>query len=288
MKLIKLGGSVITYKNSDILPPYKWNELSLNYRIREDNLRNIASILKDHIDDGMMIVHGGGTHGHRTVRRWKMGVAKGTDAQMIWEVKWRMMQLSETVARILGEEKVPVVAVSPSDLITMTDGRISDLNFAPLERIIERGSIPMLRGDMAPSDNGGWEVISGDEIMVRIVQGGIMGKLPRTEKAVMCLQEEGFLSNYGRSCQSLIPMVNREFFHENIDSWLKDSRENDESGGMIGKVICCHRISSMNTKAVLVGGDLSRSLSAVFTDEAIGTLFPAFNGNEDCNNGICW
>ena len=35
MKVIKLGGSIVTYKSADSTPPYRWKESTLHYRIKD-------------------------------------------------------------------------------------------------------------------------------------------------------------------------------------------------------------------------------------------------------------
>jgi len=292
MNIVKLGGSIITYKGSDTKPPYKWDESSIRYRIRDDRIRSVSGALKEHLEEGMVLVHGGGTHGHRTVLRWRSGVARGKEPIETWEVKWRMLQLTEGITRILGLEKVPVVPVSPSDIITMRNGKISTFESSPIEMILERGGVPMLRGDLVPVEGGGWCVISGDEIMVKLVKEGISGYLPKCNKAVMCMDVNGFFDGFGGPDSMLIDRIDRDMFHSKISGWKKEylSRPGggDVSGGVLGKVISCHRISSMGTDANMIGGDLGPTISSVLSGRGGGTYFPAFRGGSDCAEGECW
>jgi isopentenyl phosphate kinase len=292
MNIIKLGGSVVTYKVSDTKPPYKWDESSSTYRIRFDKLRDISKALRDHLDEGMILVHGGGTHGHRTVLRWRTGAAKGSEQIRTWDVKWRMLQLTEGITRILGKEKIPVIPVSPSDVMNLRNGFIRTFESAPINRILDRGGVPILRGDLVPVEKDGWSVVSGDEIMVRLVKEGISGTLPKANKAVMCMDVEGFLDSFGSPGSSILDRIDDRLFHSRISEWIGDdqARTNigDVSGGILGKVISCHRISSMGTEAFMIGGDLSSTLSSVLSGKGGGTVFPAFEGGPDCPEGRCW
>ncbi len=291
MNLIKLGGSIVTYKGSDTKPPFRWNESSISYRIREDRLRDISGVLREHLDQGLVLVHGGGTHGHRTVLRWRSGVARGSEQLMAWEVKWRMLQLTEELTRVLGRGKVPVIPVSPSDVMTMNDKGISSFDSSPINRILERGCVPLLRGDLVPIETDGWSVISGDEIMVRLAMEASKRKLPSITRAVMCMDVEGFFDSYGSPQSSIIDRIDDRFFHSNISTWRENgqaySLKGDVSGGILGKVISCHRISSLGTQAYMIGGDLRSTLSSVLSGEGGGTVFPPFQGGPGCVDGNC-
>ncbi|MGA1848673.1 MAG: hypothetical protein ACMUHB_04960 [Thermoplasmatota archaeon] len=292
MNLIKLGGSIVTYKGSDTKPPFRWDETSLSYRVREDRLREISDVLKEHLDQGLVLVHGGGTHGHRTVLRWRNGVDRVSENLMAWEVKWRMLQLTEEITRVLGRGRIPVIPVSPSDVMTMSDGGISSFDSSPISRILERDCVPLLRGDLAPVETGGWSVISGDEIMVRLAMEASQNKLPGITRAVMCMDVEGFFDSYGSPQSRIIDRIDDRSFHSNISRWTEkgppNSGKGDVSGGILGKVISCHRISSLGIQAYMIGGDLRSTLSSVLSGEGGGTVFPPFQGGPECVDGNCW
>ncbi|MFW3147122.1 MAG: isopentenyl phosphate kinase [Thermoplasmatota archaeon] len=284
MLLIKLGGSIITYKEDGSAPPYYWNESKLHYRIREHELKSAAGVLRSHLDKGMIIIHGGGTHGHRTVRRWEMEVARGTEAMRAWEVKWRMVQLTQEVISSLGSEKIPAVEVSPSDLFIMEGSSIIESNLEPLNRIMDRGCVPILRGDLAPDRNGGWSVISGDEIMVSLAEGSKEHLLPPVQGAVMCMREEGVYSDYGTKKRLLIKEFDPETFHSFVESHNGGELPGDVTGGLLRKLRSCHRIASIGIPARIIGGDLNVTIEEALSTGDPGTLFPPLkDGCPLCN-----
>lgn len=285
--LLKLGGSIITYKGEDSFLDHSWDETRRTYRIREHIIREIGRELKPFTDNGVVIIHGGGTHGHRTVLRWRSGVARGSEAKMAWEVKWRMEQLTERILHILGREGLPVVSVSPSDLTISNGGEIERFDPSPIQELIERGNIPVLRGDLIPDINGGWSVVSGDDLMVRLSEIGGTGLIRKPEKCIMMMKENGFYSSYGTSKQTLVKSIDDEKFHDNHTKWSRGRSGNEDvTGGIHRKLISCHRIASNGIDAYMIGGR-PKNLTSLLAGEEVGTRFPSFRGNADCHLGLC-
>ncbi len=287
MMLLKLGGSIVTYKGEDSFLDHSWNETRRSYRIREHMIGEIGRELKRHSDNEAVIVHGGGTHGHRTVLRWRSGVVKGSEAKMAWEVKWRMEQLTGRILYILGREGLPVVSVSPSDIMVSNGSDIERFDPSPIRELIERGNIPVLRGDLIPDINGGWSVVSGDDLMVRLSELGDAGLIRKPEKCIMIMKENGFYSSYGTRKQALVRSIDHEMFHKNYTKWSRRRHGNeDATGGIHRKLISCHRIASNGMDAYMIGGS-AKNLSSLLSGEGAGTRFPSFRGGVDCNFGQC-
>jgi isopentenyl phosphate kinase len=291
MKIIKLGGSIVTYKGADSGPPYRWKESTLHYRVKDNDIRTISRILRKHSEEKFILVHGGGTHGHRTVKRWNTGAAKGKECLKIWEVKWRMLQLTERIIHIMGEEKVPVVSVSPSDIMELDGRSIVSMNLEVIQNLVKDGCIPILKGDLAVDINGGWSIVSGDEIMVELVRKGSRGDLEQIDTAVMCMDINGFYDELGGSGENLLKDIGPKEYHENIAKWRSmissSSKNKDASGGVLRKVESCHRIASMGCEAWMIGGLLENSLSNVLDGKHSGTRFKAFQGSDECQRGEC-
>lgn len=274
MIVIKLGGSSITYKKEDSLPPYLPNELSRTYRVKERAIHRIGSLLSDFKEERLIIIHGGGTHGHRTVNRWRMGIRKGTEQMMAWEVKWRMDQLTGIVIKTLGGEKVPVVSV-PTSTITLSDqGEVVGLSYSPIKWILERGSIPVLRGDMVPDVNGGWSVISGDTLIQELCKNG-KEELEPVSKVVMILDVEGFLDPENGE---LIRDIDRTIFLSNREKWEKLLVKNpgDVSGGIWGKVRTCYGSAAMGVESFMIGSENIEGLNEILHGGNAGTRFIPF------------
>ena len=287
MMILKLGGSIVTYKEEDSFLGHCWDETRRTYRIREHVISEIGRELRSFKDDGIIIVHGGGTHGHRTVLRWRSGVVKGPEAKMAWEVKWRMEQLTGRILYLLGKEGLPVISVSPSDIMVSNGGEIERFDPSPIRELIKRGNIPVLRGDLIPDVNGGWSVVSGDDLCVRLSDIGGSGLIQRPTKCIMMMRENGFYSSYKTRKQALVKSIDVEKFHNYYTRWSrKRSGNEDVTGGIHRKLISCHRIASNGTDAYMIGGS-AENLTSLLAGEDIGTRFPSFRGDVDCHFGLC-
>ncbi|MFO8050532.1 MAG: isopentenyl phosphate kinase [Thermoplasmatota archaeon] len=268
MFIVKLGGSLITYKQDIGNPSYRWNETKLRYRVKEDNIRKAAMAIREHIGSDLIIVHGGGTHGHRTVKRWREGISKGPTGMMAWEVKWRMLDLTKKVIGVLGRYGIPAVEVAPSDIIVMDGSDIHRMDVQPMQRILERGGVPTLRGDLASDIDGSWSVISGDDIIVELCHSMLKKDI---EKVVMCMEEEGVYHRFGMDEQRLIGTFKG---NTDIGSAGPFSENRDETGGITGKISACRKIAEHGVTSQIIGGDIGVTLRKALSGEQVGTIFP--------------
>lgn len=269
--IIKLGGSFITFKREDGAPPYREDEANLNYRIREDWIREFARSIRDN-EEPKIIVHGGGTHGHRTVTRWRSGLVKGKSPMMAWEVRWRMDQLTNRIVKVLGSEKVPAISVPSSTVITLKGGAIGSFYMEPLKLALERGCIPVLRGDLAPDIDDEWGVISGDPIIKYLCKHDDMLEMD-VNRVIMLMDTDGF---HDPVTGKKIGEINQGMFNAKKNEWEKaiSSNNGDVTGGIFGKVTDCAEISSMGIEAFLIGGNVKDDMEAVLSGKRAGTRFP--------------
>ena len=287
MLVLKLGGSYITYKRMDASVPLKETEISRIYPVKHSLIRRLGSILKEQCSDDIIIVHGGGTHGHRTVRRWREIAPKHDARMMAWEVRYRMDQLTEQVMRALGEAGLPVYPVDPPDVILAKGGCIDSFDATPLLRLLERGMVPVMRGDLVPDVEKGWSVVSGDDIMVRLADLSMTEVLPGIDRAVMCMEASGFYPK-AEGSESLLKSIDRDIFHSSYADWTsrREYVDKDESGGIYGKMMCAHMISARGIRTHLIGDDPS-SLFSILSSGRAGTEFVPFEGDESCRMGTC-
>ncbi len=273
MILIKLGGSFITYKKDDCLPPYNGNEIHRRYRIREDLIRKVAQVIKRHRDKKVILIHGGGTHGHRTVVRWREGVTKGSVPMMAWEVKWRMDQLTATLVRVMGEEKVPTISIPTSDIVISDSGHIFEISMKLIQNIIERDCVPVLRGDFVPDVNGGWSVVSGDTL-IRKISSEKRQNGEDINKVIMIMDKEGFIDP---KTGKVVGEINEFMFERKKEEWKSHiyNNQGDVSGGIWGKVLVCRELADNGIETFLIGGDIGNNLETVLSGGRAGTRFPS-------------
>jgi isopentenyl phosphate kinase len=270
MLIVKLGGSFITYKKEDSRPPYSPNEIKLSYRIREDKIRALGRTLKE-VQDDIILVHGGGTHGHRTVTRWKNGLVKGPEEMMAWEVRWRMDQLSNTIVQILGECKLPVISLPTSNVAISDQGDIKELFIERISHILERNCVPILRGDLVPDINGKWNVISGDTLIKKLCE---VGNLEDREikRVIMLMGEDGFNDPENGK---IIKEINSGMFNARKEKWRNKLSldQGDVTKGIWGKVQDCREIADRGIEVFLTGGDIEENMRSIISGKKAGTRF---------------
>jgi len=232
MKLLKLGGSVITNKKG-------W---------REANLKNIEALTKyvakawKKSSRDWIFVHGAGSFGHPLVVKYnlndgvtsteqKLGVAITHDA---------CMELSVLVCSALNAEGVPAISVPPAMVITSKNKRIHSFNTKLINDYLESGYVPLLFGDMVPDLELGGSVCSGDQII------SYLGK--EAEKIILSTDVDGVLDDFGK----VIPEINEQNF-ESVARHLKPSDQNkkDVTGAMAGKL---KELLELNTPSYIVNG----------------------------------
>ncbi|MEM4865183.1 MAG: isopentenyl phosphate kinase [Acidilobaceae archaeon] len=150
--VVKLGGSVITKKN-------------VPETIDFENLTVCVEALKKYVEKGrkLVLVLGGGSFGHNAVSKIlnSKNRLEATDSSV---VQLSMLKLATSVLSKLVNENVPAVLHPPHSLCR--DGNSSSCNMDLVIRDLSLGLVPVLFGDVIPSAEDGFRVISGDDIAV--------------------------------------------------------------------------------------------------------------------------
>lgn len=145
--VIKLGGSVITFKDNP-------------YTVNEEAIKRLAGIIYENYKAGkrIVLVHGGGSFGHVAVS--EIDEKKGIlDAVDVAYVQYRMLQLATIVGKAFIDAGVPVT-IYPGHVLCRKEARC---NFDLLYEDLENGLVPMTYGDIVYDDRG-YTIISGDDI----------------------------------------------------------------------------------------------------------------------------
>lgn len=146
MKIVKLGGSVITYKEK-----YK----AVNFK----HLRNLCKILAEN-DEKKILIHGAGSFGHIQAMKAsldKPGPIRGKESP-ISRVITDVSELNSLIADELNKYGVRAISIPPHAIYK---GYRSD--FGVVDLVLNNGFVPLLYGDIVLS-KGRYRIISGDEI----------------------------------------------------------------------------------------------------------------------------
>jgi len=153
MKLVKLGGSVITDK-------------SKLRRFRNASCARLAKELRV-VDDGLGIVHGAGSFGHIEAKRHSLHQGLKDDSQLryVAKVQRDVRELNLKVLECLIDKGIRAVSVPPAAAAVFTDGQVHSFDPEPFKSVLKLGLTPVTFGDVVPDESMGFSICSGDLMM---------------------------------------------------------------------------------------------------------------------------
>ena len=241
MKIIKIGGSLITDKNE-----YRKFE-------KEKAIKIIEIISKEQF----ILVHGGGSFGH--IASKKYGLPGKLSKEAIFGacvVKNDMTLLNNHVISLMTKMGIPAMGFSPFNL---WNGERFD--YSPVIRAYEQGIVPVLFGD-AFIDHEFVKIESGDDIMVDL------SDIFKPESAIFLSDVDGVFDDD--------PKINkdakliRKFNGETIKF---QGVKNDVTGGMLKKFDSMLKCRQMGVKTYLINGKYPERIMDIESGEFIGTEF---------------
>jgi len=214
MKLLKLGGSVITNKKGRC----------------EANLQNIEKLAKmlgklwvSGTRD-IILVHGAGSFGHALVIEKELrGKLSEDKIEGALEVQRECANLSDVLVGKLLENGVDAQRIAPHEIIEAKAGRIVNIDKTRVFDSLESGKMPVLHGDMVVDSEWGFSVCSGDQIIAKFA--------PEAEFVVLGTDVDGILVD-----GKVVEKIDNSNFNE-ISKHLKESGSPDVTGGMYGKIL---------------------------------------------------
>jgi len=152
--ILKIGGSVITDKNGELAA-----KTEIINRLSEEIAKAKSSSL--------ILVHGGGSFGHPTAKKWELKEGFKESGQMLGfaETHHVMTVLNGLLMDALVWHEIPAVSVAPSCGFLTENGRIKSSECAMVERMLKMGFTPVLYGDATFDEKLGFTVLSGDQLV---------------------------------------------------------------------------------------------------------------------------
>ncbi len=229
MKLLKLGGSVITRKSG-------WREADL--KAIEALADVVASAWKKSERD-WVLVHGAGSFGHPLVVKYGINDGVKNAAQKLGFAMTHeaCSELSVLVVGTLNSAGMPAVPVPPAMVITSKNRRIHSFNTKVVDDYLKSGYVPVLFGDMVPDIELGGSVCSGDQII------SYLGKA--AERILLATNVDGVLDDKGKVIEQI---TGRNF--ADVSRHFK-SAEGDVTGAMAGKI---KELLELDTPSYVVNG----------------------------------
>jgi isopentenyl phosphate kinase len=218
--ILKIGGSVITDKNGELTA-------------RTEDINRLAEEIQKANVKNLIIVHGGGSFGHPTAKKYgiKDGMKEDTQKVGFAETHHVMTVLNGLVMDSLVRHNIPALSVTPSSCIITENGRIRYFEDAVLKMLLKMGFVPVLYGDATLDEKMGFTVLSGDQIVSHLARKFDAGKI------VIGVDTDGLYDadpKVAKNAKLYAHLTLSEL--EKIKGALGKSTAADVTGGMLGKI----------------------------------------------------
>ncbi|MHA1360934.1 MAG: isopentenyl phosphate kinase [Candidatus Freyarchaeota archaeon] len=161
--ILKIGGSVITRKERSMLADF-------------DTIKRISAEIKVALerDPGLklVLVHGGGSFGHRVADEYNVHKGLGSENQLLGFTKTVqvMRKLNLIFVDELQNVGLPAFPLQPSAISLQKDKSLSDMFIKTLKCSLRLGCLPVLWGDAVFDEKQGYSILSGDHIVTFLAQ----------------------------------------------------------------------------------------------------------------------
>jgi isopentenyl phosphate kinase len=225
--ILKLGGSAITEKAKGFLKA----KTGILKRIS----KQLKFFLKKNPGVSLIIVHGAGSFGHKTVAQYKIrdGVRTKEHLRGWCVTRQKMAELNTFVMNALLSESIPAISLQPSASLIQSGKKIVSFPTVAVKGFLSLGVVPVFYGDFVLDKKLGGSVVSGDAIV------SFLAKKLSAKKVLFGGNFEGILLN-----RKVVEKIDCE----NISEVLKHAGKSnalDVTGGMKGKLLELKKINGV-------------------------------------------
>ncbi len=254
--IIKLGGSVITFKDKP---------LSANYKA----INNISKVLSK-LEIPLIIVHGGGSYGHYWSVKWDMHTKpQKYNPHGISIVHSSMLTLNNIIIDKLYKQGLNPYGISP--FAFLIKGKPNSNKILELKKMTEHNIIPVTYGDAVYIKNNKYSILSGDVLMT------ILSKILNPSKIIFALNVDGLYNNM--TDKKIIKEIKLENDETSIKKPTKINLTNnvniyDVTGGIKRKVEEASKIAETGKDVIFINGLDSIQIQKAAQDKNFkGTIF---------------
>jgi isopentenyl phosphate kinase len=254
--LVKLGGSIITEKASEVP------------RVRVRALRRLAEELAGCRFERLVVVHGAGSFGHPIVKHAGLDRAlRGLRGRLAWaETQCWQNVLDVEVAATLGRAGIPAVPCQPSATAVMRDGRLHRMDLGAVAGLLGVGMVPVLFGVPCYDQVRGVSILSGDLIAPYVAANLGIDRVVHATDVDGVFDADPHLSPDARPFER-IDRTNWGRVRRALDA----SAATDVTGGMLGKVTEMVRWAKRGVEARIVDGNQPGRLRDALRGRPVGT-----------------
>lgn len=219
--ILKLGGSVITYKKRRLTSNRK-TITRLAYEISRANV------------SPLVIVHGGGSFGHPIAKDYRINEGLKKPSQIIGFSKTHqaMTKLNKIIIDALINHNIPAVPLQPSSFIVTKANRIRIIYNEVVEKLLEMGFVPVLYGDAVIDSDKGFAILSGDQLV------SILARQLDADRIIIGVDVDGLFTSDPKKDKNNAKLIERISLRdlEKMQFFTDKEIETDVTGAMPGKI----------------------------------------------------
>ncbi len=223
--IMKLGGSIITYKN-------RWMPT-----LHKDNVKRLAKEIgeawNERKDLALILIHGAGSYGHVLATLYKALKENEYERKLLGfaEIQRLQNELNAKVCAYLQNHHVPATPVQASASAVLENESLVHMDIEAIKGMVSVGLVPVLYGVPAYDKKLGGGILSGDEIMKYLAR-----KL-KPNRLIHASDVDGIYDKDPKKHKDakLIKEITRENVKEVLDM-LSGSAYFDVTGGMVRKI----------------------------------------------------
>ena len=255
--VIKLGGSVITFKDKPLTPNYQ-------------SIYKIANIIKELKKTfKIIIVHGGGSFGHYWSVKYDMHtIPAAYSDEGVAKVRESMLKLNSIIVEQFIALDIKPFSIQASSFVFNNlpcNNRIFDI-----AKMIKYNNLtPITYGDVIYTSNGNFSILSGDSLMK------IISKVLKPKLSIFTTNVDGIYDNVinGNLVSKILLDKDKNLLTNTFDNKIQFSEMMfDVTGGMKRKISESIDIVNLGIPVYLINGFYpERMLNVVNGNDFIGT-----------------
>lgn len=256
--VIKLGGSVVTYKDS------------LTPKARLDTIKRLAKEIAQIYRQNkyqLILVHGAGSFGHPIAKKYKLYQGMKTKQQKLAFslMDQQVIELNSIIMVALLTYGVPVISLPPRSFVKQSAGKFEGFDYQIIKNYLDQNQTPLLFGDGVLDNKWGCSILSGDTII------SYLAKKLKAERVIFLSDVDGIYTADPKAnpAAKLIPEINDRNFNKIIKG-LTSTKRQDVTGEMRGKFISLRR-SLKGLPVMIVNGLKAQTLQQALIQASIGT-----------------
>lgn len=260
--VLKIGGSVITYKNR--------TGTFLRRKTLAHITQEISEVTRTNKNLQLILIHGAGSGGHQLAQQYDLANGTGNDPK-----KWRgailtriaNQKLNLKLFEIFSSANLRIIPVHTASVVIQKNKTIDSFAVDAIDQALQNNCIPLLYGELVFDTELGMSILSGD------TSAFFLAKKYDAEQVLFASDIDGIFDKdpHRYNDAQIIRATKLSDLLENKNIALEGSHSVDVTGGLANKI------------SELTKQGFSKSLKNVIVFNGLkpGNFKRTFNGNSD-------